>query len=162
MASKKKKAITKLTNALIETSSSEISDIKNSIGQERLKTGYFNYEFNDSEQSSWWRYGCPYWIKYTSGDIPSDDQLKTDLLNMQKLYIAIANQRMVTSLEEIMGNIASKVDVDNNNLILDGVSYTQMKLENMLRNFAIFPYEFRIDEWPLEYESADWERLSNN
>ena len=149
--------------SLEDVSSVRIDDVKGLFRPGTLNNGEFTFSATDRRaRGKDWQYACPYWIRYDSTALPTDDEMKEDLENMVKLYNAIAEQRMITSLDVLIEDIQNQGNPIGNDIELDGALYSKEKLRNMLRNFSIIPYEFKYADWSLEYSTNDWERLSNH
>jgi MoxR-like ATPase len=149
--------------SLEDVSSVRIDDVKGLFRPGTLNNGEFRFSATDRRaRGKDWQYACPYWIRYDSTALPTDDEMKEDLENMVKLYNAIAEQRMITSLDVLIEDIQNQGNPIGNDIELDGALYSKEKLRNMLRNFSIIPYEFKYADWSLEYSTNDWERLSNH
>ena len=149
--------------SLEDVSSVEIETVKNLFRQNTLSMGEFSFSAADNRaQAKDWQYSCPYWIRYDSTNLPTDDELKEDIENMLKLYNAIAEQRMIAPLDVLIEDIRTVGNPIGDDIELGGELYTKEKLRNMLRNFSIIPYQFKYTDWNLEYSTADWERLANH
>lgn len=151
-----RKAIENIHSPSIEKS---INDFRENV----LERGEFVFSATDYRvKKKDWNFSCPYWIRYDSENLPTDEILKEDITNMTKLYNSIAEEKMPHSLSTILENIKQNDHEQDQFIELDNQTYDQVVIENMLRNFSIVPYEFRLDTVQLEYSLDDWIRLANH
>ena len=160
-------AIQLACKALRDVTSREIEEIKTSLAG-RLQNTDFQLEVVGATQAPA-KYGisCPYWIKYDSGNIPVADILEDDLSEMFRLYNAIADARMIQPLEDIMTDLTTQGQVNGSQITLSGNNIEIPKLQAMLRNFSILPYNFQINELntqpsALEFTHQEWMTLSSH
>lgn len=145
------------------TNSPSIEKARNDFRKDVLESGEFIFSSTDHRvRNKDWHFSCPYWIRYDSEKLPNDELLEEDLTNMVKLYNSIAEERMPHPLSTILDNIKKNGHVQDQFIELDNQTYDQVVIENMLRNFSIVPYEFRLDKVQLEYLPDDWIRLANH
>lgn len=158
--------IEELCKALRNVTSPEITQKKNEF-YSTLESRNFTFERLGSGTSKHWGIACPYWIKYDVGAIPNDDDLETDLTAMLELYNLIADARMIQSTDVIIENIQDNGTVVGNDVDLSGVTIELTKIKAMLRNFAIIPYDFKINllsssPSSLEFTRAEWMALASH
>ena len=84
---------------------------------------------------------------------------------MLELYNLIADARMIQS-DVIIGNIQDNGTVVGDNVDLSGLTIELTKIKAMLRNFAIIPYDFKINlnssPSSLEFTRAEWMALASH
>ena len=160
-------AIQLACKALRDVTSREIEEIKTLLAGRLQNTDFQLEVVGATEAPAKYGISCPYWIKYDSGNIPLGDVLEEDLCKMFRLYNAIADARMIQPLEDIMTDLTLQGQVNGSQITLSGNNIEIPKLQAMVRNFSILPYNFQINELntqpsALEFTHQEWMTLSSH